>query len=75
LKERQAVEEVVQDVDDDDDMEGNDSSQDDEAKPPKKPILQLTEYGKIMNENVICKSLREDLADKQLSRRYAPFVA
>jgi hypothetical protein len=43
LKDQKAVEEVAVETEDDD-MEGNDDSQSDEAKPPKIPVLQLTEY-------------------------------
>jgi hypothetical protein len=43
LKDQKAVEEVAVETEDDD-MEGNDDSQPDEAKPPKIPVLQLTEY-------------------------------
>jgi hypothetical protein len=43
LQEKKAVHLIDVEAEDDD-MEGNDSSQEDEAKPPKKPILQLTEY-------------------------------
>lgn len=43
LKDKTAVEEVIVEPEDDD-MEGNDDSQSDEAKPPKIPVLQLTEY-------------------------------
>jgi cobalamin biosynthesis protein CobT len=43
LKDQKAVEEVTAETEDDD-MEDNDDSQPDEVKPPKIPVLQLTEY-------------------------------